>query len=179
MNARVLRGFLALTLMAAIAGMAPGCKSNKDPEPVAPVFEDDGNDFEPTTVEGLPDIDYDRLGPWSQSSGLQTVYFDYDSSSLRPDALDALRRNADLMKGRTDVVFQVAGHCDERGTQEYNLALGERRALTVRDHLISLGVSGNRILTISYGEEMPEAMGGGESAYSRNRRAEFNEARQL
>jgi peptidoglycan-associated lipoprotein len=74
------------------------------------------------------------------------------------------------------VIVQVEGHCDERGTQEYNLALGEKRALATREHLIKLGIPADRIITISYGEEMPAIQGGGESAWAQNRRCEFNKA---
>jgi len=88
-----------------------------------------------------------------------------------------LRGNADKIKQVPGVIIQLAGHCDERGTQEYNLALGERRALAVREHLIQLGISGNRLITISYGEESPAVMGSGESAWAKNRRCEFNRAR--
>ena len=75
-----------------------------------------------------------------------------------------------------DAIIQIEGHCDERGTQEYNLALGEKRALAVRDYLMNLGVSGGRLVTISYGEESPVAMGSDESAWKQNRRSQFNKA---
>ncbi len=74
------------------------------------------------------------------------------------------------------MIIQIAGHCDERGTEEYNIALGERRALSVREHLIQLGVSGDRMITISFGEEMPAVEGNTEAAYKFNRRCEFNRA---
>ena len=73
-------------------------------------------------------------------------------------------------------MIQIEGHCDERGTQEYNLALGERRALAVRGHLMKLGISGERLLTISYGEESPASAGHSEEAWQQNRRSEFNKA---
>jgi peptidoglycan-associated lipoprotein len=87
-----------------------------------------------------------------------------------------LRDNADKIKQVPGVMIQIEGHCDERGTQEYNLALGEKRALAVRDHLIQLGISPSRLVTISYGEESPEVEGHDESAWKFNRRCEFNKA---
>ena len=110
---------------------------------------------------------------------MQDVYFDFDSYSLRPDALDVLRANADKIKQIPGVIIQIAGHCDERGTSEYNFTLGERRALAVREHLMNLGVSGDRLITISYGEESPAAMGTGEAAWAQNRRCEFLKAQAL
>jgi peptidoglycan-associated lipoprotein len=131
-----------------------------------------------TTGDGLPNLDQEAL-LFDKYEGLQPIYFDFDSSGLNPQALATLRDNADKIKQSPGVIVQVAGHCDERGTQEYNLALGERRALAVRGHLIKLGVSGDRLITISYGEEFPAAMGSGESVWSQNRRCEFNKAQSL
>jgi len=124
--------------------------------------------------EGLPDIDANQLGRYNfrTDPALQTVYFGYDSSGLSSENLSIISRNAEILRNRSGMV-QIAGHCDDRGTQEYNLALGERRALAVRDQLIRLGVSPDRILTISYGKEFPAAQGSGEAVWARNRRAEF------
>lgn len=105
---------------------------------------------------------------------VKTVYFDYDSYALRPDTLTTLKGNATIFS--RDVhrdIIQIEGHCDERGTQEYNLALGEQRALAVRHHLINLGIDSARIMTISYGEEHPADYGHTENAYALNRRCEF------
>ena len=90
--------------------------------------------------------------------------------------METLKRNAEIIKQMPNSVIQIEGHCDERGTQQYNLALGERRALAVRDYLIRLGISGDRLVTISYGEEDPADPGHSESAWAKNRRAEFNRA---
>ncbi|MCP4643621.1 MAG: peptidoglycan-associated lipoprotein Pal [bacterium] len=110
---------------------------------------------------------------------LEAVYFDFDSYVLRPDGLASLKRNAEKLKQAplAEVIVQIEGHCDERGTQEYNFALGERRALAVRAHLMKLGISGDRLVTISYGEEKPAVDGHDESAWSKNRRCEFNKAK--
>lgn len=114
-----------------------------------------------------------RLDTYRESSELQDVYFDYDRSDIRSDQRDVLARNAEWIKGQGSKRIQVEGHCDERGTEEYNLALGERRANAIRDFLISYGVESDRIFAISYGEEMPVDPGHTESAWSLNRRAHF------
>lgn len=129
--------------------------------------------------ESLPDVDLSRLLFDSGSEhGLETVYFEFDSASLTQSAMETLQGNAEKIREVPDVMIQLAGHCDERGTQEYNLALGERRALAVREYLIQLGVPGSRMITISYGKEFPAVEGSNESAYEMNRRVEFNRAQQ-
>ena len=100
-----------------------------------------------------------------------TVYFDYDKTILRPDALPTLQRIAAWMKQYPDVQIRIAGHADERGTREYNLALGDRRATTVRAYLVSLGIPAQRLETMSYGKERPVAIGSDEEAWAKNRRA--------
>ena len=108
------------------------------------------------------------------NEGVKTVYFDYDSDALRADALATLKGNSTIFSHDAHWnAIRVEGHCDERGTQEYNLALGEQRALAVRHHLINLGIQGTRISTISYGEERPADPGHSENAYALNRRCEF------
>ncbi|HNR33415.1 MAG TPA: OmpA family protein [Candidatus Hydrogenedentes bacterium] len=151
-----------------------GCK-RKSKGVIEPDMDAGGTGMESTTGEGQPGLDLESL-LFSPDRGLKVVYFDYDSSALRADALATLRENAEKIKQAPGVIIQVAGHCDERGTQEYNLALGERRALSVRDHLIQLGVSGDRLVTISFGEEFPAVDGHDESAWRYNRRVEFNRA---
>jgi len=105
--------------------------------------------------------------------GLRRIYFDTDKWNIRDDARDALKKNADILEANPDVKIQIEGHCDERNTVEYNLALGERRASAVREYLVKLGVDAARISTISYGEERSVALGHDESAWSQNRRGEF------
>ena len=107
------------------------------------------------------------------STALSTVYFPFDSFSLSGEARSVLKTNDDWLKGNPNVSIQIEGHCDERGTTEYNLALGERRANAARDYLLKLGVPRNRLSVISYGEERPSDPGHDESAWGRNRRAEF------
>lgn len=103
----------------------------------------------------------------------EDIHFEYDSSDLSAMAKTLLKEKADWLKDNASISVTIEGHCDERGTTEYNLALGERRASTVKTYLINLGISGTRLNTISYGEEKPKVMGTTESAYRENRRAHF------
>lgn len=104
---------------------------------------------------------------------LEDAFFDTDRFDLTPAARDALAKNAAWLQKHPTITILVEGHCDERNTREYNLALGERRASTVRDYLVFLGIAPQRIQTISYGEERPFAHGSGESAWQLNRRSHF------
>jgi peptidoglycan-associated lipoprotein len=99
------------------------------------------------------------------------VFFDFDSSVIKPEGQAVLQKQADWLKGHSSINITVEGHCDERGTREYNLALGERRANAARSYLVSLGVAKSRIQTISYGKERPAILGSDESAWGQNRRA--------
>ena len=98
------------------------------------------------------------------------VFFDFDKAVVRSDGEETLRMQATFLKQNPGLTMTIAGHCDERGTREYNLALGERRANAIREHLISLGVAPARIETISYGKERPAVVGSNESAWAQNRR---------
>jgi peptidoglycan-associated lipoprotein len=103
--------------------------------------------------------------------GFDTVYFDYDKTTLRTEALPVLTHLAQWMQQHPDVRLRIAGHADERGTREYNLALGDRRATAVRNYLASLGVPAQRLDTVSYGKERPAVAGSNEAAWAKNRRA--------
>ncbi len=107
------------------------------------------------------------------SGGMKTVYFDYNAHDLTDQAKATMSANAGWMRANGDANVVVEGHCDERGSTEYNLALGEKRARVVRKYLIGLGVSGSRLSIVSYGEEQPLASGDDEGSHARNRRAEF------
>jgi peptidoglycan-associated lipoprotein len=98
------------------------------------------------------------------------VFYDYDSAVLSNEAQATLGRQAQWLQQYGNVNVVIEGHCDERGTREYNIALGERRAAAVKNHLVSLGVAASRISTISYGKERPAVMGSDESSYAQNRR---------
>jgi len=107
------------------------------------------------------------------SPGLTTIYFDYDEANLRSDAKSGLKSNAEFMKSNSASAVLIEGNCDERGSEEYNLALGMRRAEAAKRYLVDLGIESSRLSTISYGEERPAASGSGESAWAKNRRDDF------
>jgi peptidoglycan-associated lipoprotein len=107
------------------------------------------------------------------AADLPDVYFDFDKSAIRPDAARVLRVSADWLAKHADQAVLIEGHCDERGTAEYNLALGDRRARAARDFLVANGVAAGRITLISYGEDRPQCTDRNEACWSRNRRAHF------
>ena len=107
------------------------------------------------------------------SGGLKTVHFDFDTFNLSEEARTTLKENAQWLKDHKSIKAQVEGHCDSRGTQEYNLALGQKRADAVRKYLADLGVGAKRLATISYGEEKPLVSAETEEAWIKNRRAQF------
>jgi peptidoglycan-associated lipoprotein len=107
------------------------------------------------------------------SSPLKDVFFEFDSYALKADARDTLKSNADWLKSNLSARVEVEGHCDERGTSEYNLALGAKRSQAAKDYLISLGISPERISTISYGAEIPLCTERTENCWRQNRRARF------
>lgn len=108
-----------------------------------------------------------------ESSLLKDIHFDFDKYDIRPQDAEILKENAALLKKYPKVKIQIEGHCDERGTNEYNMALGERRANSTKNYLISLGIPAERMTTISYGEERPIDPGHNEEAWAKNRRAHF------
>ena len=110
------------------------------------------------------------VGDFRQNVG-DRVFFDTDSSTVREDGRQTLNRQAEWLKKYSNYQITVEGHCDERGTREYNLALGERRANAARQYLIAQGIPANRIKTVSYGKERPDPVGSDEAAWARNRRA--------
>jgi peptidoglycan-associated lipoprotein len=101
------------------------------------------------------------------------IYFDFDKSELKPEAKAVLKKKADWLSDNSGYALRIMGNCDERGTAEYNLALGERRAHAAKQFLTALGISADRIYTVSYGEEKPAVPGHNEAAWSKNRRDEF------
>ena len=103
----------------------------------------------------------------------ETVYFDFDRSVVKASEKGKVETVANYFKDHPTEKLQIEGHCDERGTEEYNRALGERRALAVREYLVNLGVAADRIFTLSWGEDKPADPGHDEAAWSKNRRGEF------
>ena len=123
---------------------------------------------------GLSDLDeFENMLMDRDALATQTVYFELDRSEIHPDDLDKVEAVAGILAQDAQNKVLIEGHCDERGTEEYNRALGERRAVSVRDALSGVGVSADRVRTMSYGEDRPADPGLNDAAYSRNRRGEF------
>lgn len=152
----------------AIGLLAIGCASKKPTNSPNGLSGDDSvGANSPGSLELRGDSDTGSAG------GLQSVYFAFDSAGLDADAKSTLKNNSEFLKSNSSVEVQVEGHCDERGGIQYNLALGERRAKAVRDYMVALGVASKRLSVISYGKEKPVAFGHDESAWGKNRRANF------
>jgi peptidoglycan-associated lipoprotein len=151
----------------------PGGQSTAPPRPPAPpepVSEPTIVPPEPVRDDAISSASLDDL---NKSSPLKPVFYELDSSELSAAAQQTLDENAALLKRYPSWTVTVEGHCDERGTAEYNLALGERRAIAARTYLVSLGIPAGRVRTVSYGKEFPFDPGHDESAFAKNRRAHF------
>lgn len=158
--------------MFALAAMALviGCKSKPKTTDESTISSTPTTD---TAIDSTP-MSFDATGSDSgKIPGLETVHFGYDKANISAEDKRILQGNADWMKKNTTYKVQIEGHCDNRGTIEYNLALGERRANAVKAYLASLGVPAARLSVISYGKEKPVEQGDSESAYAKNRRANF------
>jgi peptidoglycan-associated lipoprotein len=152
----------------AAGGGDPGAA--RTPTPPEPVPEPPGVPPEPITEDPLKVSDIDKI---NQNSPFQPVFFALDSTEIDASGQQVLTANAGILKKYPEWVITIEGHADERGTAEYNLALGTRRASAARDYLISLGIPGDRLRTVSYGKEFPFDPSHTESAWSKNRRAHF------
>jgi peptidoglycan-associated lipoprotein len=153
MKLKIVTAFAAALLLAA-------CASSK--EPATTTDQGTGGTQTGQNAPGSP-------GDFQVNVG-DRVFFDYDSYEIRADAQSTLQKQAAWLQQYANYTILVEGHCDERGTREYNLALGERRANSVKNYLVALGLDGNRIQTISYGKEKPDATGHDETAWAQNRR---------
>ena len=142
----------------------------RPPAPPEPVREPIVVPPEPVRSDAITSSSLDDL---NRSAPLKPVFFEYDSSELTPAGQSALEENAGTLRRNPSWTITIEGHADERGTAEYNLALGERRSVTARTYLVSLGVSTDRLRTVSYGKEFPFDPGHDESAFAKNRRAHF------
>jgi len=165
-----LRYAIPVILLAAMLMLLVGCGKGKKVEPIQeppppPVIEE--------KVEPPPPAEEPKVAPLS----LTTIYFDYDKSDIRTDARDALARTAEFLRSHTEIRVVIEGHCDERGSTEYNLGLGERRAQAVRQFMISLGVSAERMDTVSLGKERPFCTQSSEDCWQQNRRGHIVMAR--
>jgi peptidoglycan-associated lipoprotein len=158
-------------------GITPAATEFDDTMPTQPI--DEGPDV--VAMEGEyatgSDLESDYESTYEQGSPLADVQFQYDSSALTESARATLEKHALWLQGRRDVRVTIEGHCDQRGTTEYNLALGEQRARSVWDYLVSLGVAAERLRTVSYGKEQPLDPSDNEQAYAKNRRAHFSVSR--
>ena len=154
-------------VMLAALGLLSACVGDKAPE--EPVRADQAA---PPPQEVLPS-DYSGDAGGDVSISERTVYFAFDDYALNAQAQASMDEISNYMNSNSGVRVKLEGHCDERGSTEYNLALGQRRAQAVKDYLVQLGIDENRLPTISYGEEAPAVEGSNEAAWSQNRRVEF------
>ena len=152
--------------VAAVAATTPP----RPPAPPQPVAEPVIVPPEPVREDSIASGSLDEI---NRNSPLKPLFFEFDSSDIPVDGRAVLESNAAVMKQYSSWAVTIEGHCDERGTAEYNLALGERRAVAARAYLVSLGVSADRLRTVSYGKEFPFDPGHDEGAYIKNRRAHF------
>ena len=176
MKKHLLPAFLALPLAAALLLSACGGKKNvKTAEEGADMTASTDTMPAVDVADGAETISPEgdiRGGEFQAQEGLKAVTFDYDKYELSDEVRMTLQANAALLKVRKEWTVLVEGHCDERGTTEYNLALGQKRAKSVRDYYVRLGVPEGSIGTISYGEEMPACSESTEDCWKANRRAE-------
>jgi len=148
----------------------PSSTAPPPPSPPSPVPAPTMVPPEPVREDAIASASLDDL---NKNSPLKPVFFEYDSDELSTEAQQALNENAGVLKKYATWAVTIEGHCDERGTAEYNLALGERRAIAARTYLVSLGIPAERVRVVSYGKEFPFEQGHDESAWSKNRRAHF------
>jgi peptidoglycan-associated lipoprotein len=180
----VARVLLALLLAIAVSGVAGGCRKKPPapaPEPPPPAVETQPPPPPPPPPPAPPappkplteEELFAKMSLEEANRQLTDVYFDLDSATLKDDARAGLQKNADWFKKWTSTRATVEGHCDSRGTTEYNLALGERRAAAVRDYLVSLGVPSDHLQIVSKGKEAPVCQEENEGCWSKNRRGHF------
>jgi len=181
------RGLLMPVLIVFALGLTIGCKSKPQADELKtepPVFEqqaqpaekvdDSGGFVDPEPVgDNLGDRVMTDAATLNAQQILKAIHFEFDKYDLQADAIRTLGNNAAAIKEHNQFNVRVEGHCDERGTVEYNLALGEKRARAARDYLVSLGVDSRRLRVVSYGKEKPADPRHNEAAWAMNRRAEF------
>jgi peptidoglycan-associated lipoprotein len=155
--------FQALTLLAAVSLLA-ACSTT--PDASTTTGGTGAAATAPVATGGIRGGSQEEL---RQQAG-DRIYFAYDRSDISPEARTILTKQSDWLKKNANVTVTIEGHCDERGTREYNLALGERRATAVKNVLVALGIPANRVSTISYGKERPAVVGSTEAAWAQNRR---------
>ena len=152
---------------------APSFESPASAAPAEKVDETTGFREAPPEVESVRETGSSLADKLNAQGVLKRIHFDFDKSDLQPEAMRTLNDNAARIREYAQLKVKIEGHCDERGTVEYNLSLGDRRARAARDYLVSLGVPANRMSLLSYGKERPLEPGHNEDAWAMNRRAEF------
>jgi len=155
------------------AAAAPESKSVPAQPPATEMKKEVTETFPTQPVSSAPISTEPTVDELNRKKVLETVYFDYDKSDLSDSTRATLQSNAQWLRANPGRTVLVEGHCDERGTVEYNLALGQRRAASVKDYLVGLGIDAPRLKTVSYGKERPVDPGQDEAARGKNRRAEF------
>jgi peptidoglycan-associated lipoprotein len=185
MNIRSTR-FLVFALVTVVALASFACSSkvkpttppetptteSQPPTPPPPVVEPAAEPFPPSNVDKTPVVE-PSIEQLNQQGVLATVYFAYNSNELDDAVKATLQANAAWLKAHPKHTVEIGGHCDERGSIGYNIALGDRRANAVKEYLVGLGVNGASLIAISYGEEQPADPGHTEAAWAKNRRANF------
>jgi len=164
------RSFLTLSVLV-LALSLTSCAGNKK-KVVDPVDSTDTAKVDNGNNAGMA-LDLNGDSDSNRAGALKTVYFDYNSAAIAGATKEALNANAEFLKKNATVKVQAEGHCDERGSVQFNLALGEKRAKSVKDFLVAQGVASNRITIISLGKEKPVSFGHDEESWSKNRRANF------
>jgi peptidoglycan-associated lipoprotein len=160
------RSIRTCSLLASVASFAACAK--KTPEPEAPVAAAPA-----PTPPAVDPAKSDAEAAARIAANLRRVHFEFNSDELTQETQSALSENAQILKAHPAISIEVQGHCDDRGTTEYNLSLGQRRAEAVRKYLVRSAVPESQVKTITFGKEKPIAMGAGEPVWSQNRRAEF------
>lgn len=145
-----------------------------EPEPEAAVEEDDSAATAAAEKAAAEEAARKAAMDARELFLYEDIYFEFDKSDLLAESQEVLRVKADFLKDNPDVLVIIEGHCDERGTNEYNLALGDRRASSAKAFLVNLGIAGSRLTSVSYGEERPADPGHDEEAWAKNRRAHFS-----
>ena len=175
--------------LALLALILPGCAKKPAPKPLDSDLSGSSYQAPVTTVpsQDVSGFRQQAVGDGANAgdtvlaavavAGLERIMFDYDAFTLSDQAQEILTRNAAYIKANKGLKVVIEGHCDERGSDEYNLSLGERRALAAKAYLVSLGVPDSQLTIISYGEELPLDRSSGEAGWSKNRRAEFKAVR--
>jgi peptidoglycan-associated lipoprotein len=185
------QGLFTLLVLIFVMAWFVGCASKQQETPPIEEIPVDTTGFqdilpEPVVVDTLPSVeeleqrrleelrvveDQKRRQENRDKQSLKTVYFEFDQSSLSAETRESLRHNAELIRKYGSWKIVVEGHCDERGSTEYNLALGERRAASIKQYYQDYGIDANRIRLVSYGEERPEVAASNDAAWAKNRRA--------